>query len=644
LGRGTDAIGLNTNMPVDGLDGRQILQFEANGRSNLVLTDNGVYAWGFNDYGQLGTGDLVARASAVKVMGFAGNNISQIALSEKSAFAIDTNGKVWAWGSNSYGQLGDRTGAPKARPFPVYYNGTMWGKKAVRVCSTYYSSVILTSDSTLFTFGDNTYSSLGVTTTSKTIEPIVIPATGVLAGKNISDIQCGYYHVLVLLTDGSVVTWGYNDYYQLGDGTTTATKTPKLVTFPGGTCKGSQIITKYYTNFVICRNNDVYTWGRSDYGQTGIYSGYTSPNGYSHVYTPILLRSYFGNTYPDHKVVEMASGKFNSFMLSADGKYWGVGTNDVSSNVFFKQNTLMINYFIQLTHYFFMALPWTLRKTPYFEVGENSYMLISDSVVPTRSYNGFNMYTKNRNETENSWRLIEYDSSTKRGFPVSIYSSHYLKNDEYVYFFGGFQDDMVSSTIWRAPLGDVEGGWEKMTYTLPYPIAAGSTWIIADYYYIFGGIKQLYTTNADGSLTQNIVVSDAILRAPLSDLTNWVVLNNRRLPATLHSSHIDVVWPYVYLFGGCQSGLYPAMNIFRALLTDPGTWEMTFGLLPHYTANGVLVSTPNHLFLIGGGPDNPKVGSVFMAKQIQLVLGWQQPKTFQNSLLQWEESMEPKLL
>ena len=603
LGRSQGSNMLDILYPVEGLEGKEILQFESNGFFSLVLTTDGVYSFGFNNKGQLGTADIVDRNYAVKVKGFAGNNITQIAVGISSSYAIDTNGKAWSWGSNEFGQLGDRTGGDKARPFSVYNNGTMFGKKPVKICGGNRYGVILTKDGILYSFGNHDVGQLGIPSVSvsyKSIEPVKVVLSA-FVNSTVIDVQCGYDHVLVLLADGSVGAWGNNNYYQMGDQSTAIRFVPKLISqIP---CKVASIHTRFNTNFAICRDNTIYAWGRNDNGQTGLGTSYSDGSAMPNVLVPTKL-----TFVPEGRVVEIATTQFHTVLLTSEGVFHGVGRADTM----FRSSSFNPNTFSVLNAYLKSVVPWQLRKIPYFETADRLYILLADKVAPTRSYNGFNMYFRNRNESEKAWRLVEFDKETNTGFPVSIYSTHYLKLDEYVYFFGGFINDHLSNAVYRAPYSDVETGWELLqNVTIPVPLAGGMTAIINNFFYIFGGISSLYNSTTGEYRPE---VSDIIMRAPLSNISDWQIVPNRNLVTPIHTGQMAIVWPHVYIFGGCQTVFTSSMNIFRALLSDPTTWEMTFGLLPHYTANAAIVSTGENLVVVGGGAYPEKPGGVFIAK------------------------------
>ena len=107
---------------------------------------------------------------------FEGKTISQISAGSVHSLALDSEGQIYAWGSNSYGQLGN-----------------------------------------------------GGTTRSNT--PVKVDTSGVLDGKTISQISAGNYHSLALDSEGQIYAWGGNHYGQLGNGDTTDSNTPVQTNF-----------------------------------------------------------------------------------------------------------------------------------------------------------------------------------------------------------------------------------------------------------------------------------------------------------------------------------------------------------------------------------------------------------------------------
>lgn len=136
-------------------------QIETYSYSTVTLRANGeVWSYGYNGYGQLGTGD---RNNKVLPTYTGINNIVQIALGESHTLALDTNGNVWAWGSNYYGALG--TGETQDSNTKVQVKspdgeGVLSNIVAIAAGSNY--SMALDKDGNVYTWGYNGYGNLGL--------------------------------------------------------------------------------------------------------------------------------------------------------------------------------------------------------------------------------------------------------------------------------------------------------------------------------------------------------------------------------------------------------------------------------------------------------------------------------------------------
>ena len=186
-------------------------QIESNNYSTVTLKANGeVWSYGYNGYGQLGTGDTQNKILPTYTNI---NNIMQIALGKNHTVAVDKDGHVFTWGYNSYGQLGNGT-----------TGGTVLEK--VQVKST--------------------------------------DGEGVL--ENIVSVAAGDSFTMALDKDGNVYTWGYNSYGQLGNGDTNYRVLPVKV-------DGLQGIVKIKAGngsaFAIDNNNCLWVAGYNGYGNLG---------------------------------------------------------------------------------------------------------------------------------------------------------------------------------------------------------------------------------------------------------------------------------------------------------------------------------------------------------------------------------------
>jgi alpha-tubulin suppressor-like RCC1 family protein len=190
-----------------------------NSHSLALKSDGTVWTWGYNYSGQLGIGtnDAAAHTTPVRVPNLSG--ITALAAGYDHSLALKSDGTVWAWGNNEYGQLGDGTTANSSTPVQVK---NFSGVTALALALRGHHSLALKSDGTVWTWGYNYSGQLGdgTTTNSRSTPVRVLNLTGVTA------LTAGYGHSLALKSDGTVWAWGENVVGQLGDGTTTNRLTP----------------------------------------------------------------------------------------------------------------------------------------------------------------------------------------------------------------------------------------------------------------------------------------------------------------------------------------------------------------------------------------------------------------------------------
>jgi alpha-tubulin suppressor-like RCC1 family protein len=327
--------------PVQVLGLPKIKAIAAGGYHSLALDENGlVYAWGQNSSGQLGTGSTGApQGTPVQVPGL--STISAIAAGENHSLAMGANGEIWAWGTNSNGQLG--LGVLSGGTYPTYYptpaqvsiqdgaaaiaagslhslavskSGAVWawgnnyrgqigngksgayskqiapynvslgGAGAVAVAGGRYHSLALLANGTLMAWGDNDYGQLGIGNKTMKTSPEAVPGlTGV------TQITAGYYFTLARVSSGAVWAWGTDSSGQLGDGNATSTGSTIPQVVPG---LDALVIAAGYS-FAAALGTDctVKTWGENNYGQLG--------NGASGTYTksPASVLPWGRPTYAD---------------------------------------------------------------------------------------------------------------------------------------------------------------------------------------------------------------------------------------------------------------------------------------------------------------------------------------------------------
>ena len=270
----------NSNVPVavntsGVLSGKTITQVGAGERHSIALASDGtVYTWGNNDYGQLGNGNNIQSnvPVAVNTSGvLSGKTITQIGAGQYHSIALASDGTVYTWGYNNYGQLGNGDNTDSNVPVAVTTSGVLSGKTITKVAGGANHSIALASDGTVYTWGFNEVGQLGNGDYTDSNVPVAVSTSGVLSGKTITQVAAGEVHSIALASDGTVYTWGYNYYGQLGNGNNTNSNVPVAVTTSGALSGKTITQVACGGNYSIALASDgtVYTWGFNHYGQLG---------------------------------------------------------------------------------------------------------------------------------------------------------------------------------------------------------------------------------------------------------------------------------------------------------------------------------------------------------------------------------------
>ncbi|MFA6961193.1 MAG: fibronectin type III domain-containing protein [Opitutaceae bacterium] len=173
-----------------------------------LKSDGTVWAWGGNNYGELGT-SYNPSISSTPIRSGTITNVVALAAGARHVLALKTDGSVSAWGSNSYGQLGDNTTNNRGVAGAVTLTG-----QYTAIAAGQNNSAALKSDGILYTWGENSYGEIGNGTT---VSPVKLPAA--VAGlTGVTAIATGQ-HTVAANTQGEIYSWGYNNNGQLGQGT-----------------------------------------------------------------------------------------------------------------------------------------------------------------------------------------------------------------------------------------------------------------------------------------------------------------------------------------------------------------------------------------------------------------------------------------
>ena len=252
----------------------------AGGRHYLALLSGGtVEAWGDDTFGQLGDGTASANGDSeapLKVSGLSG--VTAVAAGEEHSLALLSNGTVMAWGDNQEGQLGDGTTTNSASPVKV---SGLTGVKAIAAGSLF--SLALLKSGTVMAWGDNEEGQLGNGTQNDSDVPV--PVSG-LSG--VTAIVGGGQFALALLSNGTAKSWGDNESDQLGDGQDVSVQptstTPVAVS---GLSGAVAVVAGFEHALALLSNGTVVGWGGNEFNQLAQPNDF--PGGISDSDVPIAI-------------------------------------------------------------------------------------------------------------------------------------------------------------------------------------------------------------------------------------------------------------------------------------------------------------------------------------------------------------------
>ena len=297
-------------------------------RGTIILKSDGtVWTWGINFGGKLGVGldsvTLVRTNVPIEVHGPGNssflNSITNIMGGEVHNVAVKSDGTVWAWGQNAFGQLGDGTTNDESAPVPVGLGCVPPLGSVTKLGGRTYWNLAVKSDGTVWAWGMNQGGQLGNGATISTLDPnqntVPVQVTNSQTGgviHNPIQVSCGYTYGVALATNGTVWTWGTGSHGELGNGTTGFSYSPVQVV---GLTNITGISSGWKHTLARRADGTVWGWGQNTHGELG--DG-TALNRSSPVQALNLTN-----------IISVSGGDYHSSALSADGYVWKWGQNDV---------------------------------------------------------------------------------------------------------------------------------------------------------------------------------------------------------------------------------------------------------------------------------------------------------------------------
>jgi len=240
----------------------------------VVASDDNAYCWGENMKGQLGNNSTANSSVPVKVDTsgvLAGKTIKQISTGHYHTCAVASDNKIYCWGENNNGELGNGSTVDSRVPVAVNMTGVLAGKTIKQMSVGTYNTCVIASDDKVYCWGSNAYGQVGNNSLTDSTVPVAVNATGVLAGKTIKQISVGHYRACVIASDDKMYCWGNNMGGALGNGSTSDSHIPVSVNMSGvlaGKVVRRISIGAFHT-CVDATDNKIYCWGSNNYGQLG---------------------------------------------------------------------------------------------------------------------------------------------------------------------------------------------------------------------------------------------------------------------------------------------------------------------------------------------------------------------------------------
>jgi alpha-tubulin suppressor-like RCC1 family protein len=272
-----------------------------------ALAGNGtVWAWGDGPNGELGNGtDTGTALSPVQVTGLTG--VTSIVGGGDTAYALESNGTVWAWGLGTSGQLGNGTMASSDVPVQVHLTA-----RATQVTSQCGAAYALTAHHQVFAWGENSEGQLGDGTKANAAGPRLVRRV-----QDASTVVAACVDAYAIIQPaGTVMAWGQGAQGEIGDGHKAGRPYPETV---AGLTGVSSVTAGYYTAYAITQGGTLWSWGYGEEGQLGDgIRGTNSDVPVQVINIDVPVVSVSAGNYDDQ-------GANNIFAVGANGSVWSWG-------------------------------------------------------------------------------------------------------------------------------------------------------------------------------------------------------------------------------------------------------------------------------------------------------------------------------
>jgi len=298
-----------------------------------ILTSTGrLLTAGYNGFAQLGEESITERFTFAEISSINledGDQIIDLSLGKYHGSVISASGRIFMWGYNSYGCIGNNNTVMEPVYNPIEITGMFSleeNEKIIKVSLENYQSAALTSSGRVFMWGYNMHNELGDGTDEHRYSPIdITDGFSLDESEIITDISLGHYHSGAITSLGRIFMWGYNAYGQIGDETLIDKSYPLDVTSYFNLAQDeimNSVALGAYHSLATSSFGRVFTWGRNFSGQLG--------NGtfdYDEHTLPIDITSSINLNLFD-KIISGSLGNLNTSVISSTGRVFSWGENN----------------------------------------------------------------------------------------------------------------------------------------------------------------------------------------------------------------------------------------------------------------------------------------------------------------------------
>ncbi|XP_035479166.1 RCC1 and BTB domain-containing protein 1 [Scophthalmus maximus] len=257
LGTG-DLLSTLVSKKLNFLQGKKVISLSYGSGPHVLLVDEDgqLFSWGHNGYSQLGNGSCMQVLSPTLVTASLKNKrVKEVACGSHHSMALTQEGEVFAWGYNNCGQIGSGSTANQSYPRKVT---SLQGRNVVGIVCGQTSSMALVDNGEVYSWGNNSIGQLGIGSNEVQLSPCPVTA---LQGLCVQQIVSGYSHSLALTDEGLLYAWGANSYGQLGTGSKSNHQSP--VQIMAGKERVVEIAACHSTHISAAKtqSEQVYMWG-----------------------------------------------------------------------------------------------------------------------------------------------------------------------------------------------------------------------------------------------------------------------------------------------------------------------------------------------------------------------------------------------